>query len=195
MVGNDSGKCNTQTGKTRLAKGGKVPQKPQTPGLFLGEEVKRINDRKTVDRKKVLRNSRTTIQGDSEMKKETTIKVLMVEPGEHPKEVTLDNNLDALQKAVSIGCEDQGLIEIIGLEDGICLLCNEEGKLLQLEGNRRVGDDIITGVFYILGEDGDGELTSLPQEAMDRYKERFGEPKRYTQSEIDKAMVMRFFYG
>jgi len=30
---------------------------------------------------------------------------------------------------------------------------------------------------------------------MDRYKERFGEPKRYTQSEIDKAMVMRFFYG
>ena len=34
------------------------------------------------------------------MKKETTIKVLMVEPGKHPKEVMLDNSLDALQKAV-----------------------------------------------------------------------------------------------
>lgn len=125
--------------------------------------------------------------------KENKIKVLMVEPGEHPKEVELDNNLDALQKAVSIGCEEQGLIEIIGLEDGICLLCNEEGKLLQLEGNRRLGDDIITGVFYILGEDGTGELTSLPQEAIDRYKERFWEPEQHTQSEVDKAMIMRFF--
>ena len=127
------------------------------------------------------------------MEKETTIKVLMVEPGEHPKEVELDNNLDALQKAVSIGCEEQGFIEIIGLEDGICLLCNEEGKLLQLEGNRRLGDDIITGVFYILGEDGEGELTSLPQEAMERYKERFWEPEQYTQGEVDKALIMRFF--
>lgn len=127
------------------------------------------------------------------MKKETTIKVLMVEPGEHPKEVELDNSLDALQKAVSIGCEEQGLIEIIGLEDGICLLCNEEGKLLQLEGNRRLGDDIITGVFYILGEDGEGELTSLPQETMERCKERFWEPEQYTQSEVDKALIMRFF--
>lgn len=125
--------------------------------------------------------------------KENKIKVLMVEPGEHPKEVVLDNNLDALQKAVSIGCEEQGLIEIIGLEDGICLLCNEEGKLLQLEGNRRLGDDIITGVFYILGEDGDGELISLPQEAMERYKERFWEPEQYTQGEVDKALIMRFF--
>ena len=125
--------------------------------------------------------------------KERTIKVLMVEPGEHPKEVVLDNNLDALQKAVSIGYEEQGLIEIIGLEDGICLLCNEEGKLLQLEGNRRLGDDIITGVFYILGEDGEGELTSLPQEAMERYKERFWEPEQYTQGEVDKALIMRFF--
>ena len=121
------------------------------------------------------------------------IKVLMIEPGKHPKEVMLDNSLDALQKAVSIGCEEQGLIEIIGLEEGICLLCNEEGKLLQLEGNRRVGDDIITGVFYILGEDGDGELTSLPQEVMERYKERFWEPEQYTQSEVDKALIMRFF--
>lgn len=75
----------------------------------------------------------------------------------------------------------------------MCLLCNEEGKLLQLEGNRRVGDDIIVGVFCILGEDGDGELVSLPQEVMERYKERVWEPEEYTESEIDKALIMRFF--
>ena len=35
--------------------------------------------------------------------KQKEIKVLMVAPGEHPREVVLENNLDALQKAVSIG--------------------------------------------------------------------------------------------
>ena len=33
------------------------------------------------------------------------IKVLMVEPGNHPKVVTLNDNLDSLQKAVSIGAD------------------------------------------------------------------------------------------
>ena len=42
--------------------------------------------------------------------KKKEIKALMVVPGEHPKEVMLENNLDALQKAVSIGCDYQGLI-------------------------------------------------------------------------------------
>ena len=81
-------------------------------------------------------------------KKEIT--VLMVEPGEHPRVTTLKNDLDSLQKAVSIGAEQQGLVEIISLENGDCILCNEGGKLIGLEGNRRFGDDILTGVFYVL---------------------------------------------
>ena len=72
------------------------------------------------------------------------IKVLMVEPGKHPRVTTLVNDLDALQKAVSIGTDYQGLIEIISIGNGDCLLCNEEGKLIGLEGNRRVGDGIIS---------------------------------------------------
>ena len=43
------------------------------------------------------------------------IKVLMVEPGKHPKVTTLKDDLDSLQKAVSIGADYQGLIEIISL--------------------------------------------------------------------------------
>ena len=126
--------------------------------------------------------------------KENKIKVLMVEPGEHPKEVVLDNSLDALQKAVSIGCEEQGLIEIIGLEDGICLLCNEEGKLLCLDGNRRVGRDIITGVFYICSEDEEGNLCSLSEDEMEQYKKRFWEIEEYSQQDVDEAMFLRFFF-
>ena len=64
--------------------------------------------------------------------KDKTIKALMVEPGEHPRCVSLENNLDALQKAVSIGADSQGLIEVLNVEHDVCILCNEEGKLKSL---------------------------------------------------------------
>ena len=41
--------------------------------------------------------------------KEKEIKVLVVEPGQHPKVTTLQNDLDSLQKAVSIGADYQGI--------------------------------------------------------------------------------------
>ena len=66
------------------------------------------------------------------------ITVLMVEPGKHPKVTTLKDDLDNLQKAVSIGADYQGLIEFVSLRNGDCIMCNEEGKLIGLEGNRRL---------------------------------------------------------
>ena len=116
--------------------------------------------------------------------KRKEIKALMVAPGEHPKEVVLKNNLDALQKAVSIGCDCQGLIEIVGLEKGVCIICNEEGKLLGLEGNRRLGSDIIAGVFYVVGEDKCGNFVSLTEAQMEHYSRRFWEPERFSMGDI-----------
>ena len=81
--------------------------------------------------------------------------VLMVEPGEHPKVTKIKDDLDALQKAVSIGADYQGLIEFVSLGNGDCIMCNEEGKLIGLEGNRRLGNDILVGVFYIMSENED----------------------------------------
>lgn len=66
------------------------------------------------------------------------ITVLMVEPGKHPKVTTLKDDLDSLQKAVSIGADYQGLIEFVSLRNGDCIMCNEEGKLIGLEDNRRL---------------------------------------------------------
>lgn len=53
------------------------------------------------------------------------ITVLMVEPGKHPKVTTRKDDLDSLQKTVSFG-------------NGDCIMCNEEGKLISLDGNRRL---------------------------------------------------------
>ena len=127
--------------------------------------------------------------------KQKEIKALMVEPGEHPREAVLMNGLDSLQKAVSIGSEHQGLIEIIGINDRICILCNEEGKLIGLEGNRRWGNDIIAGVFYVVGEDGCGNLTSLPDVEMEKYKELFWEPEYFSEAAVADAIVMYLLEG
>lgn len=118
------------------------------------------------------------------MKKE--IKVVMVEPSKHPTITTINNDLESLQKAVG------GLIEFVGVDENICILCNEEGKLIGLEGNRRFYDDIIVGTFYVCGLDDDGDLDSLTLSQMDRYLRMFWEPESFTQEEIDNSIVFKF---
>ena len=124
--------------------------------------------------------------------KQKEITVLMVEPGEYPRITTLKNDLDSLQRAVSVGAEQQGLIEIISLENGDCILCNEECKLIGLEGNRRFGDDILTGVFYVMSEMADGDLKSLSQDKIKFYSERFWEPETFSREDIEAALFFNF---
>jgi hypothetical protein len=121
------------------------------------------------------------------------IKALMVVPGKHPVVTVLNDDLDSLQKAVSIGADYQGLIEIIGIGNGDCILCNEEGKLIGLEGNRRVGGDVIAGVFYIMSEGEDGELVSLSEEKIKYYTEKFWELEVFDSSEIEPSVHIWFF--
>ena len=121
------------------------------------------------------------------------ITVLMVEPGKHPKVTTLKDDLDSLQKAVSIGADDQGLIEFVSLGNGDCIMCNEEGKLIGLDGNRRLGDDILVGVFYIMSENEDGELLSLSEKKIKRYTELFWEPETFDRTDIEATVYSRFF--
>lgn len=37
-----------------------------------------------------------------------------------------------------------GYIDIVGLDDNVCILLNDEGKLIGLESNRRIGDNFCT---------------------------------------------------
>lgn len=74
------------------------------------------------------------------------IRVLMVQAYKYPKETILKNSLESFQEAVD------GWIDIIGLDDNACILLNDEGKLIGLEGNRSLGNDIIAGTFYVCGK-------------------------------------------
>lgn len=55
------------------------------------------------------------------------MRVLIVEPGQYPREADIDGSLDTLQHIVG------GLIETLyPWEDRAVLICNDEGKLMGL---------------------------------------------------------------
>jgi len=116
------------------------------------------------------------------------MRVLMVEPGKESFVTEIGNDLKSLQKAVD------GLIEVIYLEENVLIVCNEEGKCIGLEGNRRVDNgDIIAGTFLICGSNDEGEMVSLTHEQIEKYAERFIEPEYYTAEEVEDAIFIEVY--
>ena len=98
------------------------------------------------------------------------IKCLLVKPYELPKEIEIDNTLEAKQKLVG------GYIEqaFLPKDDSVVLICNEEGKINGMKPNRDIGHDIIFGPFLIVGNDYEnGGYKSLTSEQILNYKIRF----------------------
>ena len=101
---------------------------------------------------------------------EEKIKCLLVKPYELPKEIEIDNTLEAKQKLVG------GYIEqaFLPKDDSVVLICNEEGKINGMKANRDIGHDIIFGPFLIVGNDFEnGGYKSLTSEQILNYKIRF----------------------
>lgn len=121
------------------------------------------------------------------------ITVVKVEPLKSPCIVKIRNDLDSLQKAVSIGAEEQGLIEFVYLEDNVSLMLNEEGKLIGLPANRRLGNDILCGVFYIVGESKSGNLISLTPAQQKKYSQMFERVEYIDKSEVQTKIYFDFF--
>ena len=117
---------------------------------------------------------------------EKKIRVLMVEPHKEPYPAEIDGTLEGMQSAVG------GLIEPIDLEKSVTLVCNEEAKLIGLEGNRSLGNDIIAGTFFIAGSDEEGNLTSLSADKIKQYTEKFQAPETFTPEEIENTTGIWF---
>ena len=118
--------------------------------------------------------------------KADAIQVLKVASGKAPEAITIPNTLEAMQQMVG------GYIEVIPLED-VCLVCNEDGKLNGLEGNRRLGDDIITGTFFLAGCTDDGDFCSLTPEQMEHFTQRFAQPETFQPGEVENAFRFEFY--
>lgn len=107
--------------------------------------------------------------------KEKKICVLALLPTEYAKPVMIDNTLESMQQFVG------GLIECLPLDDpeaDIVLVCNDEGKMLQLAPNRWLwgGQDLLVGPAFIAAGDAEGNLCSLSDTMMKKYTNLFKEP-------------------
>ena len=84
--------------------------------------------------------------------RDSTIAVLVVEPGKEPYVKEIDSGLESLQHEVG-GCIEA----IYPYEDPVALVCNEEGKLEGLPLNRALRDedgdiyDVVAGTFMVVG--------------------------------------------
>lgn len=94
------------------------------------------------------------------------IRILVVEPNKEPYQLKIEHKLENLQQIVG------GLIEFVELEHNVDLICNEEGKLDNLEFNRVITNDIICGTFFIVGQH-KGETISLSKKKIKKYKKIF----------------------
>ena len=115
---------------------------------------------------------------------EKTIKVIMVDPMKEPYPAEVENTLEGLQKAVG------GYIETVYLDDYVVLVCNEEGKLIGLPGNRSLGNDIIAGTFFVVGSNDDGDFVSLTEDKIRQYSDRFQKTETFTQEQVEDASVI-----
>ena len=106
--------------------------------------------------------------------------VLVVEPERRPELREIDGSLKSMQDIVG------GLIQSIYLDDAVALICNDEGKLLNLPANRGLRDksgqiyDVVFGTFFLCGAPADSDhFTSLTQEQIERYEDRFHTPEMF----------------
>ena len=115
------------------------------------------------------------------------MKVVMVEPNKPAYTAEIDSDLTSMQEIVG------GLIEPIYYlnEPDAVMVGNEEAKLMCLEGNRRFGDRIVAGTFFICGDSGE-EFCSLTDEQCEKYVREFPVPESIEQSEGRQDMGITF---
>ena len=109
------------------------------------------------------------------------MRVLIVEPKRRPEVKEIDGSLKSMQEVVG------GLIQALyPFDEPVALVCNDEGKLMNLPANRGLRDengqiyDIVVGTFFICGAPKDSDhFTSLTPEQIERYRERFHTPEMF----------------
>ena len=109
------------------------------------------------------------------------MRILVVEPERRPEVREIDGSLRSMQEIVG------GLIQTVyPFDDPVALVCNDEGKVMDLPANRGLRDengqiyDIVCGTFFLCSAPADSDhFTSLTPEQIERYQKRFYAPEMF----------------
>ena len=111
------------------------------------------------------------------------MQIVIVEPKNKPTVQDINDGLEAMQKIVG------GTIQAIyPFEEPIALICNDEGKFLNLPLNRALRDstgcvyDIVAGTFFLCAAPPDSDnFASLTEEQTQTCLKRFAVPEQFIQ--------------
>lgn len=112
------------------------------------------------------------------------IKCLSVSPKCTPWVTTLETSVDAFNKAVSIGSNEELRAVSKRIGKRTYAIYAYESVFEDLEPNRKIGDEIICGVFYIISVDDAGKPVSMTDRQMMKYMIRFYEPEKYSYDDV-----------
>ena len=109
------------------------------------------------------------------------MRVIVVEPKKKPMVQDIGSDLASMQKIVG------GSIQAVyPFDQPMALICNEEGKLLNLPLNRALRDDegnvydIISGTFFVCAAPPDSDhFAGLSDQQAKTYLERFSVPEMF----------------
>lgn len=109
------------------------------------------------------------------------VQILVVEPERRPEVREIDDSLKTMQQIVG------GYIQAIyPFEDPVALVCNDEGKLMNLPTNRGLRNkdgqmyDIVFGTFFLCGAPADSDhFISLTTEQIEQYWKMFYTPEMF----------------
>ena len=108
------------------------------------------------------------------------MRIIIVEGGKRPYEAEVEHDLESMRHCV--GGDIEAVYEPGGRD--AALICNDEGKLLNLPLNRALRDekgeiyDVIAGPFFVCGAPPDSEsFASLTDEQVDYWLKRFAKPE------------------
>ena len=87
----------------------------------------------------------------------------------------------------------KGLIDLVYLGHEAILVCNDEGKLIGMDGNRVLDNGtIIAGPFFITGDGGEN-FCSLSDEQASHFMQRFQEPEEISQEDAQADTGFIFY--
>ena len=109
--------------------------------------------------------------------------------GENPVVKIINASLEAKQELVG------GLIEVVPYED-VLIICNEEGKILNMPPNVVFEYDYIAGDFFVIGDDYEhGDFKSLTKDEIEYYKNDLSKrafiPKKYKDESERKSLKQK----
>jgi hypothetical protein len=107
------------------------------------------------------------------------LSIIAKEPGNPAFRTEIADNLKSYQQAV------RGYIETFSFDDNAVVICNEEGKILCMEPNCIINNELLVGNIFIIGTRDDGEFHSLTEEQTAKYLDMF----KQTESIIDEVLA------